>query len=207
MLVRRPIRRIITPLASAVALSTIGIAVPATAHAASGIAKCTGQDGVVQRSVTLTKNQFTVTHLKTVNLGPGVKYSKSVTVGHETTLSAAATGDLEASGGIHWKLVDLGAKTHINVATSVSHTATGSETESFEVPARRTTTKWVFYLGRRDVRGNWYQLTCSRAPGHGTEYRGAATTYGSEAEGAIICDHTKYAAGSESYIASRAAGC
>ncbi|MBO1766465.1 MULTISPECIES: hypothetical protein [unclassified Allobranchiibius] len=207
MRLSRTTRRITAPLASAVALAAIGVAMPASAQAATGIGRCTGQDGVVERSVSLTKNSFAVTHLKTVNLGPGVKYSKSVTVGHETTLSAAASGDLEASGGIHWKLVDLGAKTHINVALTVSHTATGSETESFEVPARSHTTKWVFYLGRRDVRGNWYQLTCSRAPGHGTEYRGAATTYGSEAEGAIICDHSMYKSGSESYIASRAAGC
>lgn len=204
----RSVRRVAVPLTFSLTIGGVGAIAPSVAQAAAtGLSRCNGQDKVVERSVKLTKNKFVPTHLKTVNLGPGVKYSRSVTLTHETTLSASVSGDVKATGGIHWKLVDLGAEVHESIALSVSHTSTKSVTESFNVPARKKRTKWVFYVGRRDVRGHWYQLTCSRAPGHGTEYRGNTTSYGSEAEGAIICNHKLYKSGSESYIVARAAGC
>jgi hypothetical protein len=200
-------RRAALPLASTLALTVVGIGVAAPAHATNGISRCTGQDRVVQRSVALTKNAFVATQLVTINVGPGVKYSRSTTLIHQTTLSASATGAVEASGGIHWKFIDLGAKVSGSITASVSHTTTGSVTESVTLPTRSKTTKWVIYQGHRDVRGNWYQLTCSRAPGHGTEYRGAVKSFGVVAKGAILCNHRLYKTGSEGYVASRAAGC
>jgi hypothetical protein len=115
-------------------------------------------------------------------------YKRKVTVERTTVLSANASGTVETSGGADWKIAKLDAKVTYSLAVAGSHTKKTSVTEEFNVPERKRTRLFLFYRGNTLVKGRWYQLTCSRVPGKGTEYWGSVKSYKPiTRHGATIC--------------------
>lgn len=205
-LLRRVGRRLVVPAAlGAVVLQPLALASPASADE---IARCTGQDRVVERSVKLVSKKFTMTHGDQLDLGPGAAYTRKVTVEKTTVLSASASGTVETSGGADWKIAKLDAKVTYSLAASGSHTTKTTLTEEFRIPERDRTRLFLFYRGNMAVKGRWYQLTCSRVPGKGTEYWGSVRSYAPMARhGAIVCNHRLYKKGSIRYQVTLQAGC
>ncbi|HLN78538.1 MAG TPA: hypothetical protein VK204_15945 [Nocardioidaceae bacterium] len=199
-------RRLVVPATlGAVALQPLALASPA---AAADISRCTGQDRVVERSVKIVSKRFTMTHGDQLDLPPGMAYKRKVTVERTTVLSANASGTVETSGGADWKIAKLDAKVTYSLAVAGSHTKKTSVTEEFNVPERKRTRLFLFYRGNTLVKGRWYQLTCSRVPGKGTEYWGSVKSYKPiTRHGAIVCNHRLYDKGSVRYLVSRQAGC
>lgn len=178
------------------------------AHAESGYSQCTGQDGVVSRSVRVTSSTFKSTHADVLDLGRGIGYHRSRTLTRVLTLSAGVTNSVEASGGVGWKIAKLDAKVSGTLALSGQHTTTSSVTEDFDINAADHNRKILFYHGTQYVRGAWHQLTCSRVPGHGTEYSGAVRSFApTPRHGAIPCNHRLYSPGTVRYQVTVQAGC
>lgn len=198
-------RLVIPAVLGAVALQPALLASPASADE---ISRCDGQDRVVERSVKIVSKRFTMTHGDQLDLGPGVAYKKTVTVERSTVLSASASGTVEASGGADWKIAKLDAKVSYTLAAAGSHTKRTSVTEEFSVPERTRKRLYLFYRGNTLVKGRWYQLTCSRVPGKGTEQWGPVRSYNPiTRHGAIVCNHNLYKKGSVRYLVTRQAGC
>jgi hypothetical protein len=191
---------------SVAALQPVVLAAPASAE--TGYSQCTGQDRVVERSVRLTSNRFTMTHGDVLDLGRGISYHRKRTMEKVTVLSATASGSVETTGGVSWKIAKLDAKTTYSLSGSGSRTRSTSLTEDFDVPAANRNRKILFYHGNQHVQGRWHQLTCSRAPGRGTEYEGSVKSFAPlPRSGAIECNHRLYKVGTVRYLVTRQAGC
>lgn len=194
-------------LALAIGLGTSVVGLSAPASAAS-ITRCTGQDGVVERSVKLVSSKFVTTHSDGILLGAGVAFNRSHTVAYEKQLSAGVTAETSVTGGADWKIAKLDATVSYGLSANASKTTTSSLTETFTVAAVNRPRNMLFAHGNYYATGSWYQLTCSRAPGIGTEYRGSVFSFQPTAwHGLFECNHSLYTSGSIMYQASVQAGC
>ena len=175
---------------------------------ASAYSQCTGQDGVVSRSVRLTSNTFRMTHADLLDLGRGIGYHRTRTLERVDVLSASATGSTSVTGGASWKIAKLDATVSMSLAASGSRSRTTSFTEGFNIDKTTRNRMILFYNGYRYAKGAWHQLTCSRVPGRGTTYDGTVKSFQPVAiHGAIECNRRLYKAGSIHYQVSVQAGC
>lgn len=181
---------------------------PTPVASAADIARCNGQDAVVERSAKVRSKKFRLTHGAQVDLAPGVAYRRTFTLGKVKVLKASASGSVEVSGGANWKIAKLDSKVTYSLAVAGEKTVTTSLTEEFDVPKRKKSRLYLFYRGNVQVKGQWYQLTCSRAPGQGTEVRGNVKSFNPiERSGVIVCNRNAFKKGSLRYRIAVQGGC
>lgn len=200
------IRRPLAVIAAAAVVLTpfVVLSPPSQADVQS---QCTGQDKVVIKRVENVSKKFVATHVEAITLARGTAYSESTTLAHSTTLKASTNITSEVGGSANWGFAKIDAKVSVSVAAEGSRTSSKTVTKTFTIAAQNKDRRFALFTGNYQVKGQWHYLSCSRAPGHGTEKRGPIQTFGGRDTGTVLCPHTRYMASDYRYRVALAAGC
>ncbi|WP_341924651.1 hypothetical protein [Nocardioides psychrotolerans] len=169
--------------------------------------QCTGQDKVIIKRVENVRKKFVPTHVEAITLSAGSAYSEATTLIHAETLKAKTNITSEVGGSANWGFASVEAKVGISVAAEGAKTTTSSVTKTFSIPAKNKDRRFALFTGNYQVKGRWHYLSCSRAPGQGTEKWGPIETFGGRDTGTVLCPRSRYATSDYRYGIARAAGC
>lgn len=202
----KPARHLLLVLAASLVMLTPQLLLPGPAQA-DVQSQCTGQDKVLIKRVENVRRHFVATHVEAITLASGTAYSEATTLEHATTLKASTNISSEVGGSANWGFASIEAKVSMSVAAEGAKTSRQSVTKTFTIAKKNRDRRFALFAGRYQVKGRWHYLSCSRAPGHGTEKFGPIKTFGGSDTGTVLCPHTRYATGDYRHQVALAAGC
>jgi len=186
---------------------TLPVVVSAAPAHAGVTSQCTGQDKVIIKRVESISKKFVATHSEAITLARGTAFKQAETLEHDRTLKASTNVTSEIGGSASWAFASLSSKVSMSVAAEGETTTTKSVTKQFSIAATNRDRRFVLFTGRYSVSGRWHYLSCSRAPGHGTEKYGPITSFAGSDTGTVLCPHSLYAKSDYKYSVAIQGGC
>jgi hypothetical protein len=162
---------------------------------------------VLIKRVERIRKHFVATHVEAITLAAGSACSQSTTLEHSRTLKASTNITSEVGGSANWGFASINAKVSIGVAKEGATTGSGSVTKTFSISEKPRDRRFALFTGKYQVKGRWHYLSCSRAPGRGTEKFGPIQTFGGTDTGTVLCPRSRYAASDYRHQIALQAGC
>jgi hypothetical protein len=200
-------RRALGVMVGMVLLAAPSLVMTAPAAEASVKSRCKGQDKVMIKRVEHIKQKFVATHVEAITLAAGSAYSQSTTLEHSKTLKASTDITSEVGGSAGWGFASISAKVSVSVAKEGQSTSSSSVTKTFSISEKPRDRRFALFTGKYQIKGQWHYLSCSRAPGKGTEKFGPIQTFGGTDTGTVLCPRSRYQTSDYRYQVALQAGC